>query len=93
MRRAAGIVVALSSLRKDKLMELRIGILHSPRELAFETNQSAAEIEKLVAEAIAADAGVARFTDERDRVILVNAAQIAFVEIGEETVRRVGFTA
>lgn len=74
-------------------MELRIGILHSPRELTFETNQSASDIESLVSTALSEQAGVVRFTDERDRVILVNAAQIAFVEIGEETVRRVGFTA
>lgn len=74
-------------------MELRIGILHSPRELTFETNQSAEEIEKSVSRALESESGVVRFTDDRDRVILVNAAQIAFVEIGEETVRRVGFTA
>lgn len=74
-------------------MELRIGILHSPRELTFETNQSAEEIEKSVSRALDSEVGVVRFTDDRERVILVNAAQIAFVEIGEETVRRVGFTA
>nr|WP_225750932.1 DUF3107 domain-containing protein [Pseudoclavibacter sp. Marseille-Q3772] len=74
-------------------MELRIGILHSPRELTFETNQSAEEIEKSVSRALESESGVVRFTDDRERVILVNAAQIAFVEIGEETVRRVGFTA
>lgn len=74
-------------------MELRIGILHSPRELTFETNQSAEEIEKSVSRALESESGVVRFTDDRERVTLVNAAQIAFVEIGEETVRRVGFTA
>lgn len=74
-------------------MELRIGILHSPRELTFETNQSAEEIEKSVSRALDSEIGVVRFTDDRERVILVNSAQIAFVEIGEETVRRVGFTA
>ena len=74
-------------------MELRIGILHSPRELTFETNQSAEEIEKSVLRALESESGVVRFTDDRERVILVNAAQIAFVEIGEEAVRRVGFTA
>lgn len=74
-------------------MELRIGILHSPRELTFETNQSAEEIEKSVSRALESESGVVRFTDDRERVILVNAAQIAFVEIGEEAVRRVGFTA
>ncbi|MFD2758418.1 DUF3107 domain-containing protein [Gulosibacter faecalis] len=74
-------------------MELRIGILHSPRELSFETNQTASEVEKALEQAIASENGVARFTDDRDRVYLVNTEKIAFVEIGEESQRRVGFVA
>lgn len=74
-------------------MELRIGILHSPRELTFETNQTAKEIDTMVYNALDSDRGVIRFTDDRERIILVNTAQIAYVEIGEEAVRRVGFTA
>lgn len=70
-------------------MEIRIGILHSPRELTFETDATAAEIEERVA-----DTGeVVRFTDDRGRVILVNRSVLAYVEIGEETQRRVGFVA
>jgi len=74
-------------------VELRIGILHSPRELSFETNQTAADVEKALADAVASDNGIARFTDDKDRVYLVNAEKIAFVEIGEESQRRVGFVA
>ena len=74
-------------------MELRIGILHTPRELTFETDSTAAEIEQLIADAAAAQSPVVRFTDDRNRVILVNREQLAFVEIGEETQRRVGFVA
>ncbi|RRJ88601.1 DUF3107 domain-containing protein [Gulosibacter macacae] len=75
-------------------MELRIGILHTARELVFETNSTAAEIEQLVAAGGSADvAPVIRFTDERDRVILVNRQHLAYVEIGEESQRRVGFVA
>lgn len=74
-------------------MELRIGILHTPRELSFETDATAAEIEQLIADAAAAGSPVVRFTDDRNRVFLVNREQLAFVEIGEETQRRVGFVA
>lgn len=71
-------------------MEIRIGIQHTARELTFETNSTAADIEQLVA-----DGGgpMIRFTDERDRVILVNREHLAYVELGEETQRRVGFVA
>lgn len=74
-------------------MELRIGILHTPRELSFETDATAAEIEQLIADAAASESPVVRFTDDRNRVFLVNREQLAFVEIGEETQRRVGFVA
>ncbi|KAB1643459.1 DUF3107 domain-containing protein [Gulosibacter chungangensis] len=72
-------------------MEIRIGVENSAREINFETNQSAAEIEKIVTESL--ESGVARFVDERERVFLVNAAKITFVEIGEESQRRIGFVA
>lgn len=70
-------------------MELRIGILHSPRELSFETNASSAEVEQLVTDGDS----IIRFEDDRQRVYLVNREQIAYVEIGEEAARRVGFVA
>ena len=70
-------------------MELRIGILHSPRELSFETNASSAEVEQLVT----GSDSIIRFVDDRQRVYLVNREQIAYVEIGEEAARRVGFVA
>ncbi|NLT26428.1 MAG: DUF3107 domain-containing protein [Microbacteriaceae bacterium] len=71
-------------------MEIRIGIVHSPRELTFETDVAAAEIEKLVSESASP---VVRFTDDKGRVILVNRELLAYIEIGEETQRRVGFVA
>lgn len=70
-------------------MELRIGILHSPRELSFETNASSAEVEQLVTDGDS----IIRFEDDHQRVYLVNREQIAYVEIGEEAARRVGFVA
>lgn len=71
-------------------MEIRIGIVHSPRELTFETDVTAAEIERLVAEGVSP---VVRFIDDKGRVILVNRELLAYIEIGEETQRRVGFVA
>lgn len=72
-------------------MEIRIGVENSAREISFESNQSASDIEKIVSDAL--DSGIARFVDDRERVILVNPAKITFVEIGEESQRRIGFVA
>ncbi len=72
------------------LVDIRIGILNSPRELSFETSQPAAEIEKAVAAALA-DGSVLSLSDDKGKSYIVPAAAIGYVEIGTESARRVGF--
>ncbi len=74
-------------------MDIRIGIINSPRELSFESDQSAADIEKVVATALETDAKFIRFVDDKGRVFLVPAQSLAYVEVGSELSRRVGFVA
>ena len=72
-------------------MEVKIGITDSPRELVFTSTQTPAEVEALVAAALAKDGDVLGLTDEKGRRFLVNSAKIAYVEIGAADSRRVGF--
>ena len=72
-------------------MDIRIGITNSPRELTFETAQSAAEVEELITSGLAA--GSVKLTDAKGRVFIVPAATFAYVELGSESTRRVGFVA
>lgn len=74
-------------------MDIRIGITHSPRELSFESSQTAAALESLVASALESGASVVKFADDKGKVYLVPAAAIAYVEIGTDSARRVGFVA
>ena len=74
-------------------MDIRIGITNSPRELNFETDQSAAEIEKVVATALDGDAKFIRVVDDKNRVYLVASETVAYIELGSESSRRVGFVA
>lgn len=74
-------------------MEIRIGIINSARELAFESSQTASEIEKIVSSALDSDAKYFKLTDEKDRDFIVPVASLAYVEVGSETSRRVGFVA
>ncbi|WP_210479354.1 DUF3107 domain-containing protein [Naasia sp. SYSU D00948] len=74
-------------------MEIRIGIVNSARELSFETNQPAAEIEKTVSEALESEAKVIRLADDAGKVYLVPSATLAYIEVGSEKTRRVGFVA
>lgn len=72
-------------------MEVKIGVTDSPRELILSSAQTPAEVEKLVSDALEANSGVLALTDEKGRRYLVQAARIAYVEIGAADARRVGF--
>ncbi len=74
-------------------MDISIGIINSPRELSFESDQSAAEVEKAVLDAIDGGAKLIRLTDAKGNVYLVPVATVAYVEVGSEASRRVGFVA
>lgn len=72
-------------------MEIRIGMVNTPRELSLETSASAAEIEALVSAALAGNTSLLKLTDDKGKVYLVPSATIAFVEVGSDQSRRVGF--
>lgn len=72
-------------------MDIRIGIKDTAREISFESSQTAADVEQAVVEAL--DGTVLTLDDSKGKRYLVPAAQIAYVEIGSETSRRVGFVA
>lgn len=77
-------------------MEIKVGIQHVNREVVLEVTQSAAEIEEAVATAFEASdpkQAVLTLTDERGRKVLVPSDKIAYIDIGEENGRRVGFGA
>lgn len=74
-------------------MEVKIGVLHSPREIVLESAQSAEEVERLVGDALAGKTQLLSLTDEKGRKVLIPADRIAYVELGEPATRRVGFGA
>jgi DNA-binding transcriptional regulator/RsmH inhibitor MraZ len=74
-------------------VEVKIGVQHAPREIVLESGQSAEEVERAVADALAGKAQLLSLTDDKGRRVLVPADRVAYVEIGEPTTRRVGFGA
>lgn len=74
-------------------MDIRIGIINSPREISFESAQSASEIEKVVADALESSARFFKLADDKGTVFLVPLESFGYIEIGSEATRRVGFVA
>ena len=72
-------------------MEVKIGVLHTPREIVLESAQTPTEVEDLVAAALKSVDGQLVLTDERGRRVIIPANIVAYVEIAQADVRRVGF--
>lgn len=74
-------------------MDIRIGIANSPREISFESAQSAADVEKVVGDALSSDSKFVKLADEKGNVYIVPTVSLAYIEVGSEESRRIGFTA
>lgn len=74
-------------------MDVKIGVRNSSREISFESSQSPAEVEAAVASALEAGAKVLKLADSKGRLFVVPTDALAYVEIGAEEQRRVGFIA
>ena len=73
-------------------MEVRIGVVHTPKELTLELDVSLDDVKKSIEKALAADNGVLWLTDSRGRTIGVPAERVAYVELDAEGgAKRVGF--
>ena len=71
---------------------VRIGISETSQELHFETNLETAKVISLANDAITGNKTL-EFTDIKERTILVPAGKISYIEIGDTTDQKVGFTA
>ncbi len=73
-------------------MEIRIGVQHSAREIAFESKEGQDAVLKTVETALT-KGGLLQLPDDKGRHFIVPADKIAYVEVGESASRRVGFGA
>jgi hypothetical protein len=71
-------------------VEIKVGVVDTPREITVESDETAEAITKAVSSSI--DKGtLLSLTDSRGRTVLVPSAKIAYVEIGPAASRKVGF--
>ncbi|HAM23046.1 MAG TPA: DUF3107 domain-containing protein [Actinobacteria bacterium] len=73
-------------------MEIKIGVQQSPREITLDVDKTSADIEKALTEATTKGTTLV-LEDIKGRKVLLPAAQISYIEIGEPSTRKVGFGA
>ena len=72
-------------------MNIKIGFKDSARALAFTTDEEKASVEERLRNALKNDEATVEFTDAKGRQFIVRQSSVAYVEIGAETNRPVGF--
>ena len=71
-------------------MDIKVGIQHVSREVVVDSSETANDIEKAFSDAVA-NGTVLRLKDTHGRQVLIPADKIAYIDLGEENARRVGF--
>lgn len=77
-------------------MDVRIGVLHTMKEIEVELPADAdrAEIKRRIDEALADDDKALWLTDRHGKDVAIPSARIAYIELGSsDTERRIGFGA
>jgi len=73
-------------------VEIHIGIAHSAREIVFDSDKTAEELEKTIAGQLAdGDSGLLRLEDSKGHIYLVPTKTLTYVELTNESSRKVGF--
>jgi hypothetical protein len=71
-------------------MDIKVGIQHVSREVVVDSSETAKDIEEAFANALSNDT-LLRLKDAHGRQVLIPADKIAYIDLGEENARRVGF--
>ena len=74
------------------MSHIRIAVTNVSSELTFNTDQNTKEIKAAIEKAIK-EGSTLSLTDVKGREFIVPAEKIGYIEIGEQTERRVGFGA
>jgi hypothetical protein len=74
-------------------LEIKIGLRNLGRELSFESEQSAQDVEQTIANAIDGGSKLIKLVDNKGKLFIIPVDALGYVEVGAEEVRRVGFIA
>jgi hypothetical protein len=72
-------------------VEVKIGIVDSPRELSVQVADDSEKTFESVASALSGTTDLLTLVDDRGSRFLIPSSKIAYAEVGSAEVRRVGF--
>jgi Protein of unknown function (DUF3107) len=72
-------------------VEVKIGVVDTPRELVIASGQTPDEVEALVTDAMKNSNGLLTLVDDKGRRYILPTARVAYVQIDVADSRRVGF--
>lgn len=71
-------------------MEVKVGIQHVTREITVETEETATQVIEAFKTALGED-GLLTLVDTKGGTTLIRASSVAYLDLGKEHLRRVGF--
>ncbi|MFZ2625225.1 MAG: DUF3107 domain-containing protein [Propionibacterium sp.] len=74
-------------------MDIKIGIENINRELSVDTDQDREQIKDALDAAFAQESGLLTLTDTKGGQVIVPVSKIAYIQLGQEHARQVGFGA
>ncbi len=74
-------------------MEVKIGVMHTNRELTFASEKSPEDMQRAITDALSDDRGLLVLNDDKGRTLYVPIDKLAYVDISGDQGRRVGFGA
>lgn len=72
-------------------MEVKIGVQHASREIVVDSDLGHDKIIESVRTALGNSEGVLVLADAKGRTVMIPVEKLAYVEVGEEAARKVGF--
>jgi hypothetical protein len=72
-------------------VEVKIGVLNSPREIIIDSSQTPDEVQAAYASALKDSDGTFSLSDDKGRRVIIAVSAVSYLDVSQSDVRRVGF--
>ncbi|MHA2788287.1 DUF3107 domain-containing protein [Corynebacterium sp. S7] len=76
---------------KTHIMDIKIGLLQSPRELVISSSDAQEDVVEKITQAIESNQATVTLQDAKERKFVLRTDRISYVEVGQSAPHAVGF--